>query len=117
MAGLVPATHVFAAGDCTWWQNRLMGGWVYIMTNRPDGTLYVGSTIDLAKRAWEHREGVAEGFTKKYGLKRLVYVVHFEDIGDAITNEKAMKRWPRTRKVRLIEQANPAWEDLYDRLG
>ena len=66
----------------------MQGGWVYIMTNRPNGTLYVGVTSDLARRAWEHREGVADGFTKRYGLKQLVYAERYEDIRTAIQREK-----------------------------
>jgi putative endonuclease len=66
------------------------GGWVYIMTNRPNGTLYVGVTGTL-RRIWEHREGVAEGFTKRYELKRLVYAERHEDIRAAIQREKTMK--------------------------
>ena len=95
---------------------REKGGWVYIMTNRPNGTLYVGVTSDLARRAWEHREGVADGFTKQYGLKRLVYVERHDDIGSAIQREKTIKHWPRAWKVRLIHGRNPAWDDLYDQL-
>jgi putative endonuclease len=91
--------------------------WLYIMTNRPNGTLYVGVTSNLARRAWEHREGVMEGFTKRYGLKRLVYVERHEDIRSAIQREKLMKHWPRAWKVRLILAENPAWDDLYDRLA
>jgi len=109
MAGLVPAIHVFL--------NRPMaGGWVYFMTNRRNGILYVGVTSNLPRRAYEHREGLVEGFTKRYGLKMLVYCEHFEDIRDAIQREKAIKHWPRAWKVRLIHAANPAWEDLYDQL-
>lgn len=92
------------------------GGWVYIMTNRPNGTLYVGVTSDIAKRAWEHREGVAEGFTRKYGLKRLVYAEPFVDITDAIQREKTIKHWPRAWRVNLILERNPDWDDLYDSL-
>jgi putative endonuclease len=94
-----------------------MGGWVYIMTNRKDGTLYVGVTSDLARRAWQHREGVIEGFTKRHGLKMLVYTERHEDVRDAILREKTIKHWPRARKVRLIEMDNPNWDDLYDRLA
>jgi putative endonuclease len=93
------------------------GGWVYIMTNRPNGTLYVGVTSHLARRVWEHRDGVAEGFTKRYGLKRLVYAEHHADIVTAIQREKNIKHWPRAWKVRLILDSNPAWTDLYDRLA
>jgi len=93
-----------------------MAGWVYIMTNRPNGTLYVGVTSDLARRAFEHREGAVEGFTKRYGLKRLVYAEPHEDIRTAIQREKTPKHWPRAWKVRLILAANPNWDDLYDKL-
>ena len=95
----------------------MQGGWVYIMTNRPNGTLYIGVTSDLARRVWEHREGLIEGFTKRYGLKRLVYAERYDDIRIAIQREKNMKHWPRTWKVRLILRDNPEWEDLYGRLA
>jgi putative endonuclease len=94
-----------------------VAGWVYIMTNRPNGTLYVGVTSDLARRAFEHREGQVEGFTKRYGLKRLVYAERHEDIRTAIQKEKTMKHWPRAWKIRLILASNPNWDDLYDRLA
>jgi putative endonuclease len=93
------------------------GGWVYIMTNRPNGTLYIGVTSDLPKRAWEHRTGIFDGFTKRYGLNRLVYAEAHEDILSAIAREKAMKRWLRAWKVRLIQSSNPNWDDLYDSLA
>ena len=94
----------------------MQGGWIYIMTNRPNGTLYVGVTSDLARRAWEHREGVIDGFTKQYGLKRLVLVERYDDIRLAIQREKNLKHWPRTWKVRLIQAQNPNWDDLYNQL-
>jgi putative endonuclease len=87
------------------------GGWIYILTNRPNGTLYIGVTSDLARRAWEHREAVVDGFTKRYGLKRLVYVERYEDIRAAIQREKNMKHWPRRWKVGLILRDNPEWND------
>jgi len=93
------------------------GGWVYIVTNRPNGTLYVGVTNDLARRAWEHRTGVADGFTKRYGLKRLVLVERHDDMRTALQREKNLKHWSRAWKVRLIHEQNPAWNDLYDRLA
>ena len=93
------------------------GGWVYIMTNRPNGTLYVGVTSDLARRVWAHREGVADGFTRRYGLKRLVYTERHEDIRVAIQREKNLKHWSRAWKVRLILAENPEWNDLYDQLA
>ena len=94
----------------------MSGGFVYIMTNRPNGTLYVGVTNDIARRAYEHREGLAEGFTRRYGLKRLVWYEAHETITAAIQREKNMKHWPRTWKVRLILRLNPEWEDLYETL-
>jgi len=94
----------------------MQGGWVYIMANHPNGTLYVGVTSDLARRAWEHREGFVDGFTKQYGLKRLVYVERHEDIVSAIQREKNLKHWSRAWKVKLILAANPNWDDLYDQL-
>ncbi len=93
------------------------GGWVYIMTNRPNGTLYTGVTSHLARRAWEHRDGVVDGFTKRYGLKCLVYAERHDEIYSAIQREKTMKHWPRAWKVRLILADNPNWDDLYDRLA
>jgi putative endonuclease len=83
------------------------------MTNRRDGILYVGVTSNLPSRAYQHREGVVDGFTKRYGLKQLVYYEAFDDIRLAIQREKAMKHWPRAWKVRLIHQMNPQWHDLY----
>jgi putative endonuclease len=77
-----------------------MAGWVYIMTNRRNGTLYVGTTVDLARRVWEHREGAVDGFTKQYGLKRLVYAEEHTDILTAKQREMNIKHWPRAWKVR-----------------
>jgi putative endonuclease len=93
------------------------GGWVYIMTNQPNGTLYVGVTSNLARRAREHREGVADGFTKRYGLKRLVFVERHEDIRSAIPREKNIKHWPRAWKFALIAAGNPCWDDLYSHIA
>jgi putative endonuclease len=87
------------------------------MTNRPNGTLYVGVTGNLQRRVWEHREGVADGFTMQYGLKRLVMPNGIEDIRAAIQGESNMKHWPRTWKVRLILATNPQWANLYDHLA
>jgi putative endonuclease len=88
--------------------------WVYIVTNRVNGTLHVGVTSNFARRAWEHREGVVEGFSARHGLKRLVFVERHEDIRSAIQREKNIKHWSRAWKVSLILQANPHWTDLYD---
>jgi putative endonuclease len=101
MAGLDPATS--SSGR---------GGWVYIMTNRPNGTLYIGVTSNLAKRVWEHRVGIASAFTHRYNLHRLVYTEHHEDIRTAIQREKTMKHWSRAWKIELIASQNPTWNDL-----
>jgi putative endonuclease len=94
----------------------MRGGWVCIVTSRPNGTLYIGVARNLARRAWEHREGVAEGFTKRYGLKILVYAERHDDIRTAIQRERNLKHWSRAWKVRLILADNPDWNDLYDQL-
>jgi putative endonuclease len=95
---------------------RGYGGWVYLITNKPNGVLYTGVTSNIARRAWEHREGVADGFTKRYDIKRIVYIERHEDIRIAIQREKNIKQWSRAWKVRLILDQNPEWADLYDRL-
>ena len=87
-----------------------------MMTNRPNGTLYLGVTSHLARRVWEHRQGAVAGFTSRYGLKRLVWAERHDDIRSAIQREKTMKHWTRAWKVRLIIASNPTWGDLYDRL-
>jgi len=94
----------------------MAGGWVYFMTNRRNGILYAGITSNLPRRAYEHREGLVGGFTKRHGLKILVYAERFDDIRDAIQREKNIKHWPRAWKVRLIHAVNPEWDDLYDML-
>ena len=95
----------------------MLGAWIYIVTNRRDGTLYVGVTSNLTQRIWQHKEGVVEGFTKRYNLKRLVYVEHHDDIRNAIQREKNLKHWSRAWKVALIAANNPDWKDLYDQLA
>ncbi len=87
--------------------------WVYLMTSRPFGPLYVGVTNDIARRALEHREGRGSSFTTRYRLTRLVYLERHDDIVVAIRREKAMKHWPRAWKLNLIEGLNPHWEDLF----
>lgn len=90
---------------------------VYIMASKRNGTLYTGVTSDLARRAWEHREGLIEGFTRRYGYKLLVYYEFFEDMPAAITREKQIKAGSRKRKLALIESLNPTWRDLYSDLA
>ncbi len=92
------------------------GGWVYIVTNRPDGTLYVGVTSDLPRRIWEHREGVYQGLTKRYRLNRLVWCERFEDIRDAIAHEKKMKEW-HGLEGEAHPHHKPGLRDLYDELN
>ena len=94
----------------------MKGGAVYIMTNRRNGTLYTGVTSNLPGRAYQHREGLIDGFTKEHGLKMLVYYEQFDSIRDAIQREKNIKHWPRAWKMRLIHKTNPEWRDLYETL-
>jgi len=91
----------------------MQGGYVYIMTNKPNGTLYIGVTADIAARAAQHRSGTGSEFCKRYDLTRLVLVEPYPTIGEAIAREKAMKAWKRAWKLKLISAANPGWDDLY----
>lgn len=95
------------------YDNYLKNGYVYIMTNKPFGTLYIGVTSDLIRRVWEHKEKRIEGFTKRYGLTCLIYYEVRERIDDAIVREKQMKEWNRNWKLRQIMEVNPEWRDLY----
>jgi len=90
-----------------------MSAWVYILASKPGGTLYVGVTNDLVRRAFEHREGLAEGFTKRYAVKTLVYYEQHDTLLLAIQREKNIKHWPREWKIDLIVSMNPDWRDLY----
>jgi putative endonuclease len=91
-----------------------MGGWVYILTNKPNGVLYIGVTADLATRITQHRNGTGSKFCRRYGLDRLVHVEEYPDIISAIAREKALKAWKRDWKIELIEKDNPAWDDLFE---
>ena len=86
---------------------------VYILASRRNGTLYVGVTNDVMRRAWQHRSDLVVGFTKKHGVHILVYFEVFEDVKLAIAREKRLKKWNRAWKIRLIEESNPDWHDLY----
>jgi len=86
--------------------------YLYILTNKKNGTLYVGVTNDLERRIFEHKHKLVDGFTQKYGLDKLVYFEVFQYVNDAIKREKNIKRWKRQWKIDLIEQDNPQWEDL-----
>jgi putative endonuclease len=89
---------------------------VYILANQRNGTLYIGVTNDIVRRGWEHRNDLVDGFTKKYGVHLLVYYEMHGDIVSAITREKQLKKWRRAWKVRLIEESNPAWDDLWEEI-
>jgi putative endonuclease len=90
---------------------------VYILASRRNGTLYIGVTSNLIKRVWEHREGFVDGFTRQYGVKQLVWYELHESADGAIAREKQLKKWNRAWKIRLIEESNPYWNDLYPTLG
>ena len=87
---------------------------VYILTNKKNGTLYTGTTRELVKRTWDHKTEAVEGFTKKYGLKMLVYYEVLSDYEEALKREKKLKKWPRQWKLNIINEMNPKWEDLYE---
>jgi putative endonuclease len=102
-------------GDET--HRRSKSYWVYILTSARNGTLYIGVTGDISRRIWEHREGVKDGFTKKYGVKILVYFEIFDDVHAAIHRESRLKKWKRRWKLELIEKSNPDWLDLSETLN
>jgi putative endonuclease len=87
--------------------------YVYMLASGRYGTLYVGVTADLIRRVWQHREGLADGFTKTYGVKQLVWFETHSDIVEAIRREKQVKHWNREWKLRLVHEHNPQWRDLY----
>ena len=87
--------------------------WIYMLASQPNGTLYIGATSDLVRRAWEHKNKVLEGFTTQYGVDRLVWFEEQPDAYSMVTRERQLKKWNREWKVRLIEERNPAWHDLY----
>ena len=91
--------------------------WVYILASGLGGTLYIGVTNDLIRRAYQHRTGVVAGFSKEYGTHRLVYFEPHKEIEAAIRREKRLKRWNRAWKIRLIEEHNPNWDDLYPKIA
>ncbi|NLY16006.1 MAG: GIY-YIG nuclease family protein [Gammaproteobacteria bacterium] len=86
---------------------------VYLLCSKPNGTLYIGVTSNLVQRIWQHREGVVEGFTRRYGLKTLVWYEQHETMQSAISREKALKKWNRSWKLRLVAERNPQWLDLW----
>ncbi len=94
-----------------------MTGYVYIITNKPFGTLYTGVTSDLARRIYEHKYKLVDGFSKRYGLSVLVYYETHDSIEVAIAREKQIKKWNRNWKLRQIMELNPQWKDLYEELN
>jgi putative endonuclease len=93
-----------------------MGGWVYIICNKPHGVIYLGVTADLARRIWQHRNGEGCKFARKHHCERLVYIEAHDRIEYAIAREKAIKAWLRVWKLRLIQEHNPQWDDLWDKI-
>ena len=91
----------------------MKAGFVYIMANRKNGTIYIGLTSDLVGRVYQHREGLVPGFTKRYGCKLLVWYEAHDDLQDARVREMQLKEWKRSWKIRLIEEKNLEWDDLY----
>src|SRR5665213_2134755 len=109
MAGLVPAIPIRET-QC------VRQFYVYILASRPGGAIYVGVTNNLVRRVYEHRDGMVEGHTKRYGIDRLVYYEVYETAYQAIQREKNIKHWPRAWKTRLIGEKNDTWRDLYDEI-
>ncbi|WP_370338534.1 GIY-YIG nuclease family protein [Parvularcula marina] len=93
-----------------------MAFYVYMVTNRPGGVIYTGHTEDIENRTWEHREQIRKGFASKYNCSRLVWYEIHEAREDAFTRERQIKKWNRAWKMRLIEEANPDWDDLFNSL-
>jgi putative endonuclease len=91
--------------------------YVYILTNKRNGTLYIGMTDDVVRRVWEHRENAADGFTKQYGLKMLVWFEQHSSRESAFERERQMKKWNRVWKLREIERNNPEWRDLFEEIA
>jgi putative endonuclease len=90
--------------------------YVYILASKRNGTLYIGVTNDLIRRIYEHKNDMTEGFTKRYRIHRLVYYEELNNVNDAITREKRMKKWKRSWKIELIKSVNSKWRDLYGEL-
>ncbi|WP_375588425.1 GIY-YIG nuclease family protein [Hoeflea alexandrii] len=94
-----------------------MTGYVYMLASRKGGTIYIGVTNDLGRRIPEHVAGTGARFTRRYGVRRLVWYEEHFDIGDAIQREKSLKRWPRQWKIDLIEKTNPEWSEVFRGTG
>ena len=90
--------------------------YVYILANKPNGTLYIGRTDDLIKRTWQHKQKLMKGFTARYGVDKLVYFEIFDDPANMVKRERRLKTWKREWKIALIEEKNPDWHDLYEKI-
>ena len=90
---------------------------VYILTDQPKGTLYIGVTSDLPARIWTHKQGTVPGFASRYRLTQLVWYEYHDEMEQAILREKRLKKWNRPWKLRLVQEANPTWRDLYEELA
>jgi putative endonuclease len=110
---MLQSAHSRASGNP---KTDIMSFFVYILANRPKGTLYLGMTDNLARRVWEHKSGIRAGFTKKYGVKTLVWYELHESRETAFQRERQIKKWNRAWKVELIERSNPIWRDRTDEL-
>ena len=108
-----PFRHSRGGGDPSIFMKQPV---VYILASKRKGTLYIGVTSDLVKRVWEHRNGFIEGFTKKYNVHQLVYYEQYDNMDAAIIRERQLKKWNRAWKIRLIEEFNPRWNDLYENI-
>lgn len=115
-AGRYPALSAPQISHYAWAMSSTKQFAVYILASKRNGTLYVGMTSNLPQRIWQHKNETADGFTKKYGVKQLVYYELHESAESAINREKQIKEWQRAWKLRLIEEGNPEWCDLYDEI-
>ena len=91
--------------------------WLYILASKRNGTLYIGVTNNIARRVYEHKENLIKGFTQLYNITKLVYTEEFYNVNDAIHREKCIKKWNRGWKIKLIEEQNPSWNDLYESIS
>ena len=117
-AGMTNRSHSRASENPVDVVNSTMGQYyVYILASKRNGTLYIGVTNNLVRRVWEHKNDVVEGFTKKYGVHQLVWYEVADTPGTAIAREKQLKKWNRAWKLKLIEEKNPKWKDLYQEIA
>jgi putative endonuclease len=114
--GIITQPSLHSGGGQNPGNSPMNNYYVYIMANKRNGTLYVGFTHDLVKRVYEHKNDLVKGFTQRYGIHMLVYYEQHENSEAAITREKRLKVWQRKWKIRIIEEMNPEWEDLYDEI-